>query len=127
MAPLSRERCQRSRLAPLCCPPGAGADGTGAWWEPYTLEGPTGRLSPAALPPQRYPPQDARPALFMLWDAGRPWHARKGTHAALVPSGAQPYLVGDLGGCPCGPGWLIGMEPCTQLLKMAAGGDLFVL
>ena len=33
-------------------PPGAGADGAGAWWQPYTLEGPTGRMSPAAAPPQ---------------------------------------------------------------------------
>ena len=33
-------------------PPGAGADadGAGAWWQPYTLAGPTGRLSPAATP-----------------------------------------------------------------------------
>lgn len=75
--------------------PGAGADDTCASWQPYTLEGPTGRLSPAALPPQRYPPPDARLALFMLWDAGRPWHARKGTHVALVPFGAQPYLIAD--------------------------------
>ena len=25
---------------------------------------------------------------------GRPWNARKGTCAALTPSGAQPYLIG---------------------------------
>ena len=104
-------------------PPGAGADadGAGAWWQPYTLAGPTGRLSPAATPPQRHPPPDARPALVMLWDAGRPWHTRKGTHAALVPSGAQPYLVGGWAEATVDPGgWLIGKEPCTQLLVKAA-------
>ena len=102
-------------------PPGAGAAGAGAWWQPYTLTGPTGRLSPAAVPAQRHPPPDARPALVMLWDAGRPWHMRKGTHAALVPSGEQPYLIGGWADATVDPGgWLIGTRPCTQLLVKAA-------
>ena len=88
--------------------------------KPYTLAGPTGRLSPATVPAQRHPPPDARPALVMLWDAGRPWHMRKGTHAALVPSGAQPYLIGGWADATVDPGgWLIGTRPCTQLLVKA--------
>ena len=78
-------------------------------------------MSPAAAPPQCHPPLDARPALVVLWDAGRPWHVRKGTHAAITPSGAQPYLVGGWADATMDPGgWLIGKEPCMQLLVKAA-------
>lgn len=35
-------------------PPGAGTADAGAWWQPYTIEGPTGRLSYAAAPPLRH-------------------------------------------------------------------------
>ena len=102
-------------------PPGAGAAGAGAWWQPYILAGPTGRLSPAATPLQRQPPPAAQPALVILWDAGRPWNARKGTRAALIPSGAQPYLVGSWAAATVDPGgWRIGKEPCTQLVVKGA-------
>ena len=47
-APASQPRPARRREP--------GAAGASAWWQPYTLAGPTGRLSPAAAPPQRHPP-----------------------------------------------------------------------
>ena len=52
---------------------------------------------------------------------GPPWNARKGTHAALIPSGAQPYIVGSWAAGTVDPGaWLVGKEPCTQLVVKGA-------
>ena len=62
--------------------------------------GPTGCLGPAAARPLCYLPPDAHAALVMLDYAGWHSHARKGARAALVPSGAQPYLVSSWGLLP---------------------------
>ena len=101
--------------------PAAGAAAVAARWQPYALAHSSGRLAAAAAPPLAAPPPQARAALVMEWDPARPWHVRKGRFAALVPAGAQPYLVGAWSEAAVDPrGWLIGRAPCVQLAVKAA-------
>ena len=57
-----------------------------------TPDGLYGHLSPGTLRSQSHVSLDAHPSVEqdMLWDAGVQEHARKATHAALIPSIGQP-------------------------------------
>ena len=96
--------------------------------EPYTLAGPTCCVSPAAAPLQCHPSPAALAAGYAMGrgpplERARSQFSSEGTRAALILSGAQPYLVGSWAAATVDPiGWCVGKEPCTQLV--VKGGNL---